>query len=66
MTDLLTPFLTPFLVGWQPIAAGVVVALACVYLVWKLGFSDRKPRRKRGPDVPVAKLVRKTPKSGCH
>ncbi|MCB9602851.1 MAG: hypothetical protein H6720_21240 [Sandaracinus sp.] len=62
----MTILLTLFLVGWQPIAAGVVVALASVYLVWKLGFADRKPRRKRGPDVPVRKLVRKTPKSGCH
>jgi len=54
------------LAHWQPIAAGVVVALAVVYLVWKLGFEGRKPRRKRGPDVPVSRLVRKPPSRGCH
>jgi hypothetical protein len=50
--------------SWQPIAAGVVVVLAVAYLVWKLAFEGRKPRRKRGPDVPVSRLVRKRP--GCH
>jgi hypothetical protein len=54
------------LAHWQPIAAGAVVALAVIYLVWKLGFEGRKPRRKRGPDVPVSRLVRKRPSRGCH
>lgn len=58
------------LAHWQPIAAGAVVALALVYLVWKLGFEGRKPRRtprsSSRPDVPVSRLVRKPPSRGCH
>ncbi|MEM9067983.1 MAG: hypothetical protein AAGE52_05730 [Myxococcota bacterium] len=43
---------------WQGIAAGAIVAGALVYLVWKLGFRSRTPKRKR-VDVPASALVRK-------
>lgn len=51
---------------WQPIVAGLVVVLAVIYLVWKFGFEGRTPRKKRGPDVPLSRLVRKRPDRGCH
>lgn len=51
---------------WQPIVAGLVVVLAVIYLVWKLGFEGRAPKKKRGPDVPLSRLVRKRPDRGCH
>ncbi|HJK92097.1 MAG TPA: hypothetical protein RMH85_09655 [Polyangiaceae bacterium LLY-WYZ-15_(1-7)] len=44
--------------GWQPLAAGVVVALAVAYLVWKLGLQGRRPKEKGGPDVPASRLVK--------
>lgn len=55
-------------IGWQAWAAGGVVLLAIAYLVWKLGIAPRRPRTKRGPDVPVSRLVRKRrdEKKGCH
>ena len=34
---------------------------AVAYLVWKLGFASRPRRVKRGPDVPVSRLVRRRP-----
>jgi hypothetical protein len=47
-------------VSWQSIAVVLVVALALAYLVWKLGFAGGAgPKKKRGPDVPAKKLVRK-------
>ncbi|MBX3246171.1 MAG: hypothetical protein KF901_03235 [Myxococcales bacterium] len=54
-----------FAMGWQAWAAGAVVLLAVAYLVWKLGIAPRRPRVRRGPDVPVSRLVRKRDKS-CH
>lgn len=44
--------------GWQPLAAGAVVALAVAYLVWKLGLQGRRPKGKSGPDVPASRLVK--------
>ncbi len=46
--------------SWQSIAAGAAVLLAIGYLVWKLGLEGRGgKRKKRGPDVPTGRLVRK-------
>ena len=45
--------------SWQPLAAGATVALAFLYLVWKLGFAGRPKKRRRGPDVAASDLVRK-------
>ncbi len=44
-----------------------IVACAVAYLLWKLAFANRTPRRKR-IDVAANQLVRKTSKrgSGCH
>ncbi len=44
--------------GW---GAALVVVGAVAYLVWKLGFASRPRRVKRGPDVPVSRLVRRRP-----
>lgn len=48
---------------WQEIMAGLVVALACVYVIRK--FRGKKSRRHRpgGPDVPLSRLTRKPPPS---
>jgi len=45
----------------QAWGAALIVVLALCYLVWKLGFASRPRRRKRGPDVPVSRLVRRRP-----
>jgi len=44
---------------WQHLAAGLIVATAAGYLVWKLARTARPPRTQRGPLVPAARLVRK-------
>jgi hypothetical protein len=44
----------------QDLLALGIAGLAAAWLVWRLGFGSRKPRPKRGPDVTVASLVRKT------
>jgi hypothetical protein len=46
-------------VSWQHAAAGLIVAAAAAYLVWKLTRAARPPRTQRGPLVPAARLVRK-------
>jgi hypothetical protein len=43
----------------QHVAAGLIVAAAAGYLVWKLARAARPPRTQRGPLVPASKLVRK-------
>jgi len=43
---------------WQEPIAALVVALAALYIVWKLGWAGRRPRRSRRPDVPLARLRR--------
>ena len=50
---------------WQEVIAGLVVALAIVYLGHKVfGMGRRRPRSATRPDVPVKRLTRK--KDGCH
>ena len=51
-------------IGWQEIAAGLVVLAAVAYLVWKLGVAPRlaSKGKRGGPDVPVGRLTRKKPK----
>jgi hypothetical protein len=45
----------------QDAIAFAIVAAAVAYLIWKLAIAPRRPpRRKRGPDVTVGSLVRKT------
>jgi hypothetical protein len=46
-------------VNWQHAAAGLIVAAAAAYLVWKVALSTRPPRKQRGPLVPASRLVRK-------
>lgn len=46
---------------WQPIATGLVVGIAALYLVRKIGgFGRRRTRKRSGPDVPLASLKRKS------
>ena len=45
--------------SWQAWSAGLIVVADVAYLVWKVGFSTRRPRKKAGPDVPVSRLVRR-------
>jgi heme/copper-type cytochrome/quinol oxidase subunit 2 len=47
---------------WQQIVAGLIVAAAGAYVVWR--FRRKKQRRSQGPDVPVSRLTRKRPPSG--
>jgi hypothetical protein len=42
---------------WQEPIAALIVLVAAAYLIWKVGWASR-PRRRRGPDVPLAKLTR--------
>lgn len=51
----------------QHVLVFVIVAVAVTYLVWKLRGGSR-PRARRKPDVPAARLVRKSraKRSGCH
>ena len=42
----------------QDVATLVVVALAALYLVWKLGWRSRSVRRRKAPDVPLRRLRR--------
>jgi hypothetical protein len=44
---------------WQEIMAGLIVAGAAAYVVWRL-VGDRKGA-SGGPDVPVSRLTRKRP-----
>ena len=44
--------------SWQEPIAFLIVAAAAVYIVWKFFWAGRRPRRKRGPDVPLARLKR--------
>lgn len=45
---------------WQQMGAAVVVLAAVVYLIWKMSWGSRPPRRrKKGPDVPTSQLTRK-------
>lgn len=47
----------------QPVLAGLIVALAVVYLAYKVfGVGRRRPRRPPGPDVPVSRLTRRRPR----
>jgi hypothetical protein len=48
-------------VSAQAWGAALVVLGALGYLGWKLGFASRPRRQKRGPDVPVSRLVRRRP-----
>jgi hypothetical protein len=49
--------------GWQDLAAWVIVALAAAFLVDRFFLSARRKRRNgsKKPDVPVSALVRKRP-----
>jgi hypothetical protein len=49
-------------VSGQSLGVVLIVAAAAAYLIWKLGFSGRRPSRRpsRRPDVTVAGLVKKT------
>jgi hypothetical protein len=47
--------------NWQAWTAGLIVAAAIAYLVWKIGFASRRRPKKRGPDVPASRLVRRKP-----
>lgn len=49
---------------WQTLSVILIVAGAIAFLGWKVLGGDRKPRRRRGPDVPIANLVRKRDASG--
>jgi hypothetical protein len=40
----------------QEVVVAIIVAAAFVFVVWKLFLADRRPRRKRGPDVPLSRL----------
>jgi hypothetical protein len=45
---------------WQQIMAGLAVAAAGAYVIWR--FRRKKDqRRSQGPDVPVSRLTRKRP-----
>lgn len=46
----------------QGAAAAAIVMAAIGYLAWKVGLGGRKRPARRGPDVPVSKLVRRPPK----
>jgi hypothetical protein len=48
--------------SWQAWSAALIVLAAVVYLVWKLGFASRSRPKKKGPDVPASRLVRRRPK----
>jgi len=45
--------------SWQAWTAALIVLAAVVYLVWKLGFASRPRQKKKGPDVPASRLVRR-------
>lgn len=49
---------------FQEIVVALVVALAAVYLIYKLGPFARLRRGK--PDVPVSRLRRSGRDHGCH
>ncbi len=42
----------------QELVAGLIVLAALAYVVYKFAFAGRRPRRKRGPDVPISRLRR--------
>ena len=44
--------------GWQEVATVATVLSAVSYLVWKLGFGGKRPKRG-GPDVKLSALTRK-------
>ena len=44
----------------QDLLALLVVLGAVAYLAWRFGWQSRKPRVRRGPDVTVGSLVKKT------
>lgn len=47
---------------WQEPIALFIVGVAVAYLIWKLFFAGRttKEPKKRGPDVEVGRLTRKS------
>jgi hypothetical protein len=47
----------------QEVIVALVVAAAAGYVIWRFFFAGSRPRRKRGPDVPLANLRRKPPRS---
>jgi hypothetical protein len=47
----------------QEAIVAIVVALAAVYVIWRFFFAGSRPRRKRGPDVPLRNLRRKPPRN---
>jgi hypothetical protein len=42
----------------EELVVAVIVAAAALFLVWRLVAAGR-PRRRRKPDVPVSRLVRR-------
>ncbi len=53
--------------SWQAVATAVVVAAAALYLVYKVAIASRPRTRRKGPDVPVSRLVRgKRAAPKCH
>jgi hypothetical protein len=42
--------------GAQEVAVAIIVALAAAYVLWKFFFAGRRPRSRRGPDVPLSNL----------
>ena len=49
---------------WQTLAVLLIVTGAVAFLGWKVFGSERKPRSRRGPDVPIGNLVRKRDTGG--
>jgi len=40
----------------QGVIVALVVGAATAYVVYRFFFAGRKPRRRRGPDVPLSRL----------
>jgi hypothetical protein len=44
---------------WQPWVAGLIVALAGGYVIWRFRGKNERKRRPQGPDVPLSRLTEK-------
>ncbi len=50
--------------GWQPLAAGLVVGLAAIYLFWKFFLAGRTKKSPQSPDVSLRRLRRSAKDTG--